>query len=139
MNEFTIIDTDILIDAAMKNNESVNALDQIERHSKLAVSIITQMELLVGCRNKAELKNIERFLDRFHVINLNELISSTALELLRRYRMSHGLMIPDALIAATALTMNQPFISNNQKDYRFIDGLQLMTYPRPMFPLNKHE
>jgi predicted nucleic acid-binding protein len=38
-------------------------------------------------------------------------------------------MIPDALIAATAMAMNQPFISKNQRDYRFISGLQLFPYP----------
>ncbi len=27
------------------------------------------------------------------------------------------------------MTMNQPFISKNQRDYRFISGLQLLPYP----------
>ena len=38
-------------------------------------------------------------------------------------------MIPDALIAATALVLNHPFISKNQRDYTFIDGLHLLPYP----------
>jgi predicted nucleic acid-binding protein len=57
-----------------------------------------------------------------------------AVDLLRQYRLSHGLAIPDALIAATAITLDQPFISKNQRDYRFIDGLQLLPYPRPSPP-----
>jgi predicted nucleic acid-binding protein len=136
VNEFTIADTDILIDAAKSDNAAVNALDQIELHSKLSVSIITQMELLVGCRNEKELQDMGRFLKRFQIINLNEVICETALELLRRYRMSHGLLIPDALIAATAITMNQPFITKNQKDFRFITGLKLLPYPGLIFPHN---
>ena len=129
MNGLTIVDTDILIDAAHQISEAVDCLAQIERQSALAVSVITQMELLVGCRNKAELRNTERFLQRFQVLKLSEQVCDTALELLRQYRLSHGLMIPDALIAATAMTMNQPFISKNQRDYRFISGLQLLPYP----------
>jgi len=35
----------------------------------------------------------------------------------------------DALIAATAIALNQPFISKNQRDYQFISGLQLLPYP----------
>jgi len=35
------------------------------------------MELLVGCQNKAELRNTERFLQRFQVLKLNELHIST--------------------------------------------------------------
>jgi predicted nucleic acid-binding protein len=80
-------------------------------------------------RNKAELRNTERFLQRFHILKLNDLMCDIAVNLLRQYRLSHGLMIPDALIAATAIAMNQPFISKNQRDYCFISGLQLLPYP----------
>ncbi len=43
MNGVTIIDTDILIDAAHQISEAVECLIQIERQSVLAVSVITQM------------------------------------------------------------------------------------------------
>ncbi len=52
-----------------------------------------------------------------------------SIELLNRYHFSHGLLIPDSLIAAVALTMDAPLLSKNQKDYRFIDGLRLLPYP----------
>ena len=129
MNGFIIVDTDILIDAALQISEAVECLDRIERQSGLAISVITQMELLVGCRNKTELRNTESFLERFQVINLSEPICNSALDLLRQYRLSHGLLIPDALIAATTMTLNLPFISKNQRDYRFIGELQLLPYP----------
>ena len=44
-------------------------------------------------------------------------------------RLSHGLAIPDALIVATAMTLGGEFITKNQRDYRFIGGLQLLSYP----------
>ena len=129
MSALIIVDTDILIDAAWQVSEAVNCLDSIEQKSALAISVVTQMELVVGCRNKTELRNMERFLQRFQVLKLNEQICDTAVELLCRYRLSHGLAMPDALIAATAITLNQPFITKNQRDYRFISGLQLLPYP----------
>jgi hypothetical protein len=129
VNGLTIVDTDILIDAALQVNDAVNCLAEIERRSTLAISVITQMELLVGCRNKAELRNTERFVRRFHVLRLDERVCDSAIELLRQYRLSQGLTIPDALIAATALTLDQAFITKNQRDYRFIGGLQLLPYP----------
>jgi len=125
----TIVDTDILIDAALQVTEAIDYLAEIERQFSLAVSVITQMELLVGCRNKTELRSAERFLLRFQVLTLNEAVCNAALELLRQYRLSHGLMIPDALIAATAIVLDQPLVSKNQRDYRFIAGLQLLPYP----------
>ncbi len=55
----------------------------------------------------------------------------TAIGLIRQYRLSHGLAILDALIAATAITLDQFFVSKNQQDYRFIKGLKLLPYPQP--------
>jgi len=127
----TIVDTDILIDVGREVPEAAESLARIEEHSIPAVSIISQMELLVGCRNKTEQRYIERFLAGFHVLKLTEQVSDIAINLLRQYRLRYGLAIPDALIAATAIMLNQPFISKNQRDYRFIKGLQLLAYPLP--------
>ena len=87
------------------------------------------MELLVGCLNKREQKKLERFLDRFQVIKLTEAISDMAIRLLGRYRLSHGLLIPDALIASTVLPLHAELATNNQKDYQYIKGLVLVEYP----------
>jgi predicted nucleic acid-binding protein len=74
---------------------------------------------------------VERFLLRFQIIPLNEQMSDTAVDLLRRYRLSHGLLIADALIAATLLVLKEPLLTKNQRDYRFIAGLTLLPYPYP--------
>jgi len=124
-----IVDTDILIDAGRCIEDAVNCLQQIEDTSSLAISAVTQMELIIGCRNKKELKSLEHFLQRFEIISLNEQISDISADLLKTYRLSHGLLIPDALIAATAIVTNIQLISKNQKDYRFIDELDLLKYP----------
>ena len=130
-NKLIIIDTDILIDAGRNVSEALNCLQQIEQRLPAAVSSVTQMELIIGCRNNNELDSLEQFLDRFHIIRINEQISDTAIDLLKRYRLSHGLLIADALIAATAITSDLSFVSKNQRDYRFIDDLQLLPYPDP--------
>jgi hypothetical protein len=129
MAELTLVDTDILIDAAHKDEMAVTVLQNLESASSLAISIVTQMELVVGCRNKTELRELVKFLRRFQVIHLSASISQRGLELLQQYRLSHGLLIPDGLIAATAIETAIPLISKNQKDYRFIDRLQLLPYP----------
>jgi predicted nucleic acid-binding protein len=54
--------------------------------ANLAMSVVTQMELLIGCRNKVELKELERFSGRFQVLNITEEISKRAVELLKQYR-----------------------------------------------------
>jgi predicted nucleic acid-binding protein len=108
---------------------AVSYLRRIEQQTSPAISAVTQMELIVGCRNKAELRALDLFLSRFRVVGLDERISDTAIGLLRRYRLSHGLLIADALIAATALSAGGSFVTKNQRDYRFIEGLDLLPYP----------
>ncbi len=126
---FVVVDTDILIDAGRGISDAVVCLNTIEQKSLLAISIVTQMELIVGCRDKSELRDLELFLRRFQVLKVMELISDKAVELLQQYRLSHGLLIADSIIAATAITHGQPLITKNQRDFRFITDLNLLPYP----------
>ncbi len=123
-----IVDTDILINAANGESIAANWLHQTSQSATLAISVITQMEILVGCRNKTELRNTENFLRAFQVLKITPGICDRAVALLRQYRLSHGLLMPDAIIAATAIEHGEQFITKNQRDYRFITGLNLLPY-----------
>ena len=87
------------------------------------------MELVVGCRNKTELRDLEKFLKRYQILKITDQISDLAVDLLKKYFLSHGLLIADGLIAATAIVNNEAFITKNQRDFRFITGLNLLPYP----------
>jgi predicted nucleic acid-binding protein len=125
----TIFDTDILINVGRGDAEAIDCLQNHSQTSTLAISVVTQMELLVGCRNKTEQQILAKFLKQFQILEINEQISDRAVKLLERYRLSHGLLIADSLIAATAIENNEDFISKNQKDFRFITGLKLLSFP----------
>lgn len=128
MADAVVVDTDILIDVGRDIEQAVNYLDALVEQMALAVSVVTEMELIVGCRDKAELRKVERFLRRFHVLPVTEIVSTQGVELLKEYRLSHGLLIADALIAATALSSDAFLASKNQRDYRFITDLKLLPY-----------
>lgn len=125
----TIFDTDILINVGRGDAEAINCLQRYAQISTLAISTITQMELIVGCRDKKELQSLKKFFNQFQILELNKQISEKSVELLEQYRLSHGLLIPDALIAATAIENDEGFITKNQKDFKFIGGLKLLPYP----------
>lgn len=124
----TIVDSDILIDVARGEADAINCLLRLEETSTLAISAVTQMELIVGCRNKTELKDLETFLNRYQILKIIDQISDRAVDLLEQYFLSHSLLIADGLIAATALVHNEAFITKNQRDFRFIAGLNLLPY-----------
>lgn len=128
MVRFILVDTDILVDAGRGIETAIAFLQDYEQQSLLAISVVTQMELIVGCRNTAELRKLQQFLNRYQVININESVSYQAVKLLKQYRLSHGLLIADAFIAATAITWNYTLASKNQRDYQYISELKLLPY-----------
>lgn len=129
MADSILFDTDILIDIGRNIEPAVSILKEKECESVVSISIITQMELIIGCRNKAELANLDSFLERFEIVSLIDSYARKGVKLLKQYRHSHGLLIADALIAATAIEKNMVLLSKNQKDYRYIKELQLIPYP----------
>lgn len=125
----TVVDTDILIDAGREEPDALACLARLEQTSTLAISAVTQLELLIGCRNKTELAALDKFLQRYQVLKISEAISDCGVDLISRYFLSHGLKIADGLIAATALVHNKALVTKNQRDFRFIAGLNLLSYP----------
>jgi predicted nucleic acid-binding protein len=125
----TIFDSDILINVGRGDTEAIDCLRDYSKISTPAISVVTQMELIVGVRNKTELQKLKKFFKRFQILQITPQISEYTADLLEQYRLSHGLLIPDALIAATAIENNEDFITKNQKDFRFIKGLKLLAYP----------
>ena len=123
-----MVDSDILIDVSRGISATIGLFSTIAQTARILISAVVQMELLVGCRNQSERQITERFLSRFEVVDINESISRRAVYLLTTYNLSHGLLIPDALIAATALVIDVPLLSKNQRDYRFIESLNLLPF-----------
>ena len=121
-----LIDTDILIDVSRGFPDAVAFLSQLHATSIVRASMITAMELIVGCRNKAELRNVQSFLRTLVVLPVDESISQTAYNLMERYYLSHGLMIPDALIAATALAHGLTLFTKNTRHFQMIPSLVII-------------
>lgn len=121
--EITLLDTNVLIEI-LKGNQST--LQIVENLSSTAISSITVMELYYGALNKAELKQLEKFVALFKIVHLNEQISINSENLIKTYAKSHTLDIPDSLIASTALVQGYKLFTYNIKDFRFIENLELI-------------
>ncbi|MCB1194311.1 MAG: type II toxin-antitoxin system VapC family toxin [Leptospiraceae bacterium] len=126
--EKVLIDSDILIYIGNNDRSIIELVKKLEERNQLSISIITEMEMLVGCRNKQEFQKLDKFLRRFNVVALNEYISEIAKDLVKKYYLSHGLEIPDALIASTAIHWKIPLLTKNKKDFKFIQNLELIEF-----------
>jgi len=119
-----ILDTNIIIELLKGNVETKKLLESINEKD-FAISIITGMELYYGAINKKELNKIKKFLENFDLLPINEEISKIGLNLIEKYSKSHGLEIPDALIAATSIYHDIPLLTYNKKDFQYIEELKL--------------
>lgn len=126
-----ICDTDVMIDYWDKTNQRHTATKSILETAialdNIVLPAVTKMELMLGATNKADMAWVIKGLSRFNVALLNDAITLHAFDLLQTYRLSHGLSLPDGLIAATALVTGLEFFTYNTKDYLFIPGIKLYT------------
>ena len=121
-----LTDTDILIDATRSMPEAVAFLTAQQTALGIRISIVSAMELVVGCRNKAELAQVQQFLGRIVVLPVSSLASQTAYQLVESFYLSHGLLIPDALIAATALEHGLTLYTKNVRHFQMIPSLTVI-------------
>jgi predicted nucleic acid-binding protein len=128
VKQCVLVDTDVLIDVLRQVETTISMLKSATITASPIISAVTQMELIVGCRNAVELRSLDRFLQSFEIVDISEAISSQAVQLLHQYRLSHGLLIPDALIAASLLVTGNGLLTKNQRDYRFIEGFNLLPF-----------
>ena len=119
-----LCDTDVFIEA-FKNNAETTAFLRRIGFRNIALSIITLMELYFGALNKREMTKIKKRIETLKIFEINKDISETALNLIEKYAKSHGLRIPDSLIAATSICRGVDLLTYNTKDFRFIKGLKL--------------
>lgn len=127
--ERVICDTDVIIDYwnlnSFRYQQTQNVLENSIGIENVILSGVTQMELLVGARNKSELSRINNNLSQFNITLINDAVNLLAIDLLQTYNLSYGLALPDALIAATAMYTQFALFTYNTKDYKFINDLQL--------------
>jgi predicted nucleic acid-binding protein len=102
-----ICDTDVIIDY-FDTRQSRHGLTKRVLEEKLGIdnvmlSAISRMELMAGATTKRELVILNKKLARFDTILIDPAITELSLSLLQTYKLSHGLALPDCLIAATAI------------------------------------
>jgi hypothetical protein len=119
-----LVDSTILIDLSRGNEKAILFCDNASESGEgMAISIISSMELVIGCRDKTDLNKIVKFLSHYPVIDISIPISRRAYQLMLQFNMSHGLVIPDAFIAATALEENLMLMTSNFRHFEMIPGI----------------
>jgi predicted nucleic acid-binding protein len=89
------------------------------------ISSVSVMELYRGMQHKIEMTAMQKKISRYNVLHFNEDVSKTAIELVNKFKLSHNLQIPDAIIGAMSVVYNIELLTYNSKDFKFIPGIKL--------------
>ena len=123
-NLMILCDTNVIIEALKGDDKTIKIIERIGLEN-IAISSVTVMELYFGAFNKRELNKIKKHLKALNIVHFDNNVSELAVRLIESYSKSHGLQIPDAIIAATALSLGIKVFTLNLRDFRYIDGLKL--------------
>jgi len=123
MSDLLLCDTCVIIDFMSGRSQLLN--DLINNDAILFVNSIIEMELLQGALDKNELQRIEKKLEPFRLLIMQQTIFDLATQFIREYRLSHGLALPDAVIGATAIYYQMPLLTYNRKDFKFLPAIHL--------------
>ncbi|OGM30160.1 hypothetical protein A2630_02995 [Candidatus Woesebacteria bacterium RIFCSPHIGHO2_01_FULL_44_10] len=120
-----LFDTTVIVDFQRKREGIV---DYLNKQNEVVVSTVTAGETIQGARSKKELRDIQEMIGHFKILPITAEVSALALEYLENYSLAYGLLILDALVAATATKNRFTLITSDTKHFKMIGELKLQDW-----------
>jgi predicted nucleic acid-binding protein len=124
-----LLDTNAIIYIAKGDEAFMNCFfSSPYKDAVLGVSIVTYTEALIGARTDDEYATILEMFSGMTIVPFDTSIADILIDIFlmskKSFRSQHsaGLMI-----AATALSLDVPLLTNNPRDFSFISGLEVLT------------
>ena len=118
-----LLDTSVVIDVLRTSASALAFFNQLA--SRPSISLITIAEVGVGLRRRSEENDATLFWSLVRVHPVDEAAAIRAGQFVRRYGPSHGIELPDALIAATAKHHGLKLATLNVKHFPMFPKLTL--------------
>lgn len=116
-----LVDTDVAIDFLRRHDYARKLLEHWAGEGLLAISTLTHLEIYQGMKASEE-QATNVFLDGLVSVAVDVPIARRAGRMLAEIRAKGVTVgIADAIIAATALHLNAPLLTNNVEHYPFTD------------------
>jgi predicted nucleic acid-binding protein len=116
-----LLDTGVLIDYLRDRAAAVAFMRRLE--ARPSVSVVSAAELYAGSRTAAEQQRIEMLLAQLVVREIDLEVARLGGTFCQQYRRSHGVEIPDALIAATAQIHGVRLVTRNPRHFPMLADL----------------
>jgi predicted nucleic acid-binding protein len=118
-----LLDTNVFVDHLRGHPPAVAFFQELRDAGDVAFSSLSEAELLAGKANvdREVRATLLRFLRQWTKVAVSNPIAMLAGDIVR----NHGLEVPDAVIAATALHTHSQLVTKNTKDFRRVRGLRV--------------
>ncbi|MDQ2747445.1 MAG: PIN domain-containing protein [Acidobacteriota bacterium] len=115
-----LTDTNVFSEIFKGSAAVKNFVENLENSLDATVYI----ECLQGSKGNREKQIIKKYPSKFPLFHLTPNISKRTISLIDRYSNSHGLLLPDAQVAAVCLEHDLTLVTYNSGDFKFINGLK---------------
>ena len=118
-----LIDTNVFIDFLRGHHPAVKFFEALFGREDALFSAITEAELVAGkeCNDYNKKEKLLHFLHSWKKIEVSNQIAVLAGDISREYE----ILIPDAIIASTAIVCKAELLTKNTKDFQKIENLRL--------------
>ncbi|HUT56169.1 MAG TPA: PIN domain-containing protein [bacterium] len=118
------LDSDVMVDLLRRHPPAVAWMQSLPADEPLGLPGFVALELIAGCRNKAELHELRRLLERHEIYWPREDDLDRALEDYSAIRLMHQLDILDLLIGECAIGHGAILCTFNQRHFRAVPRLK---------------
>jgi predicted nucleic acid-binding protein len=111
-----LVDASVVVDMLRGHPPAVN-WGQTNRQLTLGITPIAWLETVAGAKSLPKQRQTVRFLSIFSIVYLTEIDFDWAMQQFTKHRLSHGVDVLDALIAAPAHRLTLPLCTTNLKHF----------------------
>ncbi len=123
-----LLDTSVFIDYFRKTNKVNSLLTKVlSTDERIAISVVTHFEIMIGNTPKQN-SFWELILENISILDYNFQLNQHAVDIQKQMISANKkLAFQDLIIGATAIYYNYPIATLNEKHFKNIPGLQLIT------------
>lgn len=116
-----LVDSDVLVDYLREQRPAIRFVEGLK--NVFAISVITVAELYAGVHDESEETALSVLVSACLVLEIDDPIARLAGAFRRKYGRSHGIQLPDALIAATSVNRQVELVTLNRRHYPMLEKL----------------
>jgi predicted nucleic acid-binding protein len=119
-----LLDSDILIDIWRNYEPAIEWIGTV--NDEIVISGFTYFELIEGCENQKTVDRLKKNIASFSITWLSAEVFDQAIDTYLKIKLKSGIDFVDCLIGHTAISLNIPLYTFNEKHFKAISQLKII-------------